>query len=163
MAEVSFPAAPTPPGVRTALRAGGVVALVLVGWGALVVRGTGVGGFLGLLLLACAVPAVWALAMRPHAYSIAGDEVIVHRRWLPDSRFRIRSAPERLHVHVARSPEGADDPRDRIARLHRERVYKALTDTRKGVRVPIARGNALLISPDDPDAFVRAGAGGGFR
>jgi hypothetical protein len=160
---VTFPAAPTPARTRRFRGVAGTVAAVVGLYAAVTVRGTGLGGLALAVGIACLVPALWHLAMTPHAYTIDGREVLVHRRWLPDSRFTMRGDPERLSEVEARSGgAAAAAPRDRISRLDRPRVFSALTDVRKGVRVQIGRGGALVISPDDPDAFVRAGRGGGL-
>jgi hypothetical protein len=163
---VTFPAAPMPDGIRRFRRVAGVVAAVAAIWAAVAVQGTGVGGLLAGIAVVCAVPVAWQLAMTPHAYSIEGEQVQVHRRWLPDSTFVMRGSPERLAVAAARSPDAASGEEgygDRFARISRTRVLSAMTDSRKGVRIAIGRSGALVISPDDPDAFVRAAEGGGFR
>jgi hypothetical protein len=60
---VTYPAAPTPPGVLLAVRVGAGIGAAALLWGALVVRGSGVGGLLGIVALACAAPALWQAAM----------------------------------------------------------------------------------------------------
>jgi hypothetical protein len=129
------------------------------------VQGSGVGGLLLAVAVLCAAPVVFQLAMTPHAYTVVGDQIEVHRRWLPDSSFAMRGSPERLAVAEARSPAertGQEGYGERFARISRTRQLPAMTDARKGVRVAIGKGGALLISPEDPDEFVRVTSGGRF-
>jgi hypothetical protein len=156
---VTYPAAPTPPGVLLAVRVGAGIGAAALLWGALVVRGSGVGGLLGIVALACAAPALWQAAMTPSGYTVSGDVIAVHRRWLRDSRFTMRGAPERLAAAEARDPStgrGVEGYGEEFARISRRRTFRAVTDARKGISIPIGRQGALVISPDDPDAFLRA-------
>lgn len=163
---VTYPAAPTPARVR-AFRRGAAVALAVAAVGAAaVVRGSGVGGLLAGIALLCAMPVLWQLAMIPHAYTVEGTRIHVHRRWLPDSSFEMRGTPERLSVAQARAPiaaRGQEGFGDSFARLSRTRVLSATTDVQKGVRVAIGRSGALVISPAEPDEFVQASGGGQQR
>lgn len=160
----TFPAAPTPPRVCAVARVvAAVVALVIV-WGGITVAGTGLEPlFLGLITISI-VPALWQVGMTPQSYSVAGTTINVHRRVLPDSTFTMRGSPERLAAALVASAardsgeEGGGDP---FARLRRRRTFTAVTDARKSIRVAVGRG-ALVISPDDPQRFIDATAGGSF-
>jgi hypothetical protein len=142
------------------------VAAVVGAW----VWWTAAGSGVGWLLLAVGVlmvsPLLWQLGMVPFAYSISSRTVAVHRRWLPDSRFPVVGPAERYDPASAASA----DPPSMVERMtadtlltgprrelsgRNERVFKAVTNIEQAVRVRVPRGS-LLVSPEDPDAFLRA-------
>jgi hypothetical protein len=160
----TFPAAPVPTGVRLAVRAGTALVALGVIWGAVTLTGTGLGSLFTALLAVCLAPVLWQVGMAPRAYTVAGPLITVHRRLLPDSDFTMRASPERLAAAIVRSGDAGSGGRtgDPLARLSRRRTFHALTDARKGIRIAVSRGGALVISPDDPEAFLRATSGGRF-
>ncbi len=164
MSSATFPAAPTPPGVRLAVRIGVGLGALAVAWGAVTIAGSGLGWLFLALAVICVVPALWQLGMAPHAYTVEGTSIAVHRRVLPDSTFTMRAGPERLAAATLRAASG-DSGRegygDGFARVSRRRTYHAVTDAKKGVRIVVNAG-ALVVSPDDVDGFMRATAGGSF-
>lgn len=155
---VTFPAAAVPERTKRRFRAGAGVVVVLL----IVVPQTasdlGTALLLAGVILLFVAPALWHLGMFPDSYSIDAKTITVHRRHLPDSRFPV-VGPVRLGQADATKPAPApgpvygEEPRP-IQRMTTRRIYKALTDTRCAVRVPIKAGT-LMISPDDPDEFVR--------
>jgi hypothetical protein len=160
----TFPAAPAPARKQTAARIGaGVVGLVVL-WGGLTVAGTGLELlFLGIVTVSVA-PVLWQVGMTPQTYSVAGTTIHVHRRVLPDSTFTMRGSPEPLAaamVAAAAHDRGEEGYGDGFARVSRRRTYTAVTDTRKSVRILVGQG-ALVISPEDPQRFIDATAGGRF-
>jgi hypothetical protein len=161
----TFVAAPPPAAARRAVAAAVGLAAAVGVWLWWTAAGSGIGGVLIVLAALTASPFVWQLGMVPHAYSVEARTVRVHRRWLPDSRFPIAGPAERYDPSIAAAdPESVTDrinadtllmgPRRELTG-RRERMFKAVTNIEQAVRVSVPRG-ALLVSPDDPEAFVRA-------
>jgi hypothetical protein len=161
----TFTAAPPPASARSVLVIAAGAVAGFGGWLWWTTAGSGVEGLLLLVVALVVSPALWQLGMVPHAYSVGSRAVHVHRRWLPDSRFPIVGPTERF-VPSARAAHGSSVA-DRLNAdtfligAHREltgrseRVFKAVTNIERAVRVSVPRG-ALLVSPEDPEAFVRA-------
>lgn len=157
---VTFPAAPLPESTRRRyLAAAGVVVAALVVL-PVMAAGTGTSLRLATLVMLVAAPLLWQAGMVPHSYSLDGGRITVHRRLLPDSRFAVTGEAREGQAdpeprRAATGPVYRETPRE-IRRMDRSRrVYRALTDAQRAVRVPI-RAGTLLISPADPSEFVRA-------
>lgn len=156
---VTFPAAAVPASTRRRYLAGAALLLAALVVVPATAAGTGTSLRLAALVLLVAAPVLWQAGMVPHRYAIDGETVTVHRRYLPDSRFAVagevregQADPEPRRV--AAGPVYREAPPE-IRRMDRSRrVYKAMTDPQHAVRVPI-RAGTLLVSPEDPQAFVR--------
>jgi hypothetical protein len=158
---VTFPAAAVPERTRRRYRAGATAVLVALVVLPLTALGTGTAGWLAVMVVLVALPIAWQRGMIPDGYSLDGSHVGVHRRYLPDSRFRIVGAARRgsedapnPRAAASAGPVSGEEPRQ-IRRLDvSRRMYRAVTDGDRAVRVPV-RGGTLLVSPDDPEEFIR--------